>query len=122
MAIPSRADKIGYARVSTPDQKLDAQLDALQQAGCGQMFSDQVSGITADRPGWERLLAYVRPGDTVIVTELSRMTRSRFCRKFCSGGMKGQLTLAVGGLSGQGVELFGRAEARLHPPFKLPFA
>src|SRR5438270_883160 len=44
MAIPSRADKIGYARVSTPDQKLDAQLDALQQVGCGQMFSDQVSG------------------------------------------------------------------------------
>ena len=76
MAIPSRANKIGYARVSTPDQKLDAQLDALQQAGCGQMFSDQVSGTTADRPGWERLLAYVRPGDTVIVTELSRMTRS----------------------------------------------
>jgi DNA invertase Pin-like site-specific DNA recombinase len=76
MVIPSRTDKIGYARVSTPDQKLDAQLDALQQAGCGQMFSDQVSGTTADRPGWERLLAYVRPGDTVIVTELSRMTRS----------------------------------------------
>ena len=76
MAIPSRANKIGYARVSTPDQKLDAQLDALQQAGCGQMFSDQVSGTTADRPGWERLLVYVRPGDTVIVTDLSRMTRS----------------------------------------------
>ncbi len=36
--------------------------------------------------------------------------------------MKGQLILAVGGLSGQGVELFGRAEAHLHPPFKLPFA
>jgi DNA invertase Pin-like site-specific DNA recombinase len=76
MATPSHGAKIGYARVSTPDQKLDAQLDALQQAGCVQIFSDQVSGTTADRPGWERLLAYVRPGDTVVVTELSRMSRS----------------------------------------------
>jgi DNA invertase Pin-like site-specific DNA recombinase len=76
MALPSRADKIGYARVSTPDQKLDAQLDALQQVGCIQIFSDQVSGTTAARPGWEHLLAYLRPGDTVVVTELSRMSRS----------------------------------------------
>lgn len=76
MAPLSRADKIGYARVSTPDQKLDAQLDALQQAGCEQIFSDQVSGTTTDRPGWECLLAYLRPGDTVVVTELSRMSRS----------------------------------------------
>ena len=37
---------------------------------------DQVSGITADRPGWDQLMAYVRPGDTVVITELSRMTRS----------------------------------------------
>lgn len=76
MAPPARADKIGYARVSTPDQKLDAQLDALHQARCEQIFSDQVSGTTADRPGWARLLAYLRPGDTVVVTELSRMSRS----------------------------------------------
>lgn len=76
MALPSRADKMGYARVSTPDQKLDAQLDALQQVGCSQIFSDQVSGTVAARPGWEHLLAYLRPGDTVVVTELSRMSRS----------------------------------------------
>ena len=76
MAPPSRAAKIGYARVSPSDQQLDAQFDALEQAGCGQIFSDQVSGTTADRPGWERLLAYLRPGDTVVVTELSRMSRS----------------------------------------------
>jgi DNA invertase Pin-like site-specific DNA recombinase len=39
-------------------------------------FADQVSGLKADRPGWEQLMAYVRPGDTVVITELSRMTRS----------------------------------------------
>jgi DNA invertase Pin-like site-specific DNA recombinase len=76
MATEARVCKIGYARVSTPGQKLDAQLDALTQAGCMKTFMDQVSGITADRPGWDQLMAYVRPGDTVVITELSRMTRS----------------------------------------------
>jgi len=76
MARSVRADKIGYARVSTLDQKLDAQLDALQRAGCQKIFSDRLGGLTVTRPGWEQLLAYVRPGDTLIVTELSRMSRS----------------------------------------------
>ena len=58
----ARAYKIGYARVSTPGQKLDAQLDALVQAGCLKTFTDHVSGTTALRPGWEQLMAYVRPG------------------------------------------------------------
>jgi DNA invertase Pin-like site-specific DNA recombinase len=71
-----RAYKVGYARVSASDQKLDAQCAALQQAGCHKVFADHVSGIKADRPGWEQLMAYVRPGDTVIVMELSRMSRS----------------------------------------------
>lgn len=68
--------KIGYARVSTAGQKLDSQHDALTQAGCNKVFSDQVSGVKASRLGWEQLLGYLRPGDTVVVTELSRMTRS----------------------------------------------
>ena len=76
MATAARVCKIGYARVSTPGQKLDAQLDALIQAGCTKTFMDQVSGLTADRPGWDQLMAYVRPGDTVVITEPSRMTRS----------------------------------------------
>jgi DNA invertase Pin-like site-specific DNA recombinase len=76
MATEGRVCKIGYARVSTPGQKLDAQLDALTQAGCMKTFTDQVSGLKADRPGWEQLMAYVRPGDTVVITELSRMSRS----------------------------------------------
>jgi DNA invertase Pin-like site-specific DNA recombinase len=76
MGVASRAAKVGYARVSALDQKLDAQLDALSEAGCAKIFSDRVSGAKANRPGWEQLMAYVRPGDTVIITELSRMSRS----------------------------------------------
>jgi DNA invertase Pin-like site-specific DNA recombinase len=76
MSSSPRAYKVGYARVSSSTQKLDAQFDALKQTGCHKVFSDRVSGIKADRPGWEQLMAYVRPGDRVIVTELSRMSRS----------------------------------------------
>lgn len=76
MARSVRADKIGYARVSTLEQKLDAQLDALKRAGCKKIFSDRLGGMSVTRPGWEQLMAYVRPGDTLIVTELSRMSRS----------------------------------------------
>lgn len=76
MAESVHAYKVGYARVSTPDQNLDAQLDALAQAGCLKTYTDQVSGTTALRPGWEQLMAYVRPGDMVVITELSRMSRS----------------------------------------------
>jgi len=68
--------RTGYARVSSVGQNLDSQLDALQQAGCNKVFTDTMTGSGMDRPGWERLLEYVRPGDTVVVTELSRMTRS----------------------------------------------
>lgn len=71
-----RAYKVGYARVSSHDQKLDSQLDALDQVRCNKVFSDRVSGTKADRPGWEQLKAYIRPGDTVVATELSRMSRS----------------------------------------------
>ena len=68
--------KIGYARVSTREQNLDGQLDMLNQAGCERIFSNKTSGVTEQRPGWDSLLAYVRPGDTIVVAELSRMTRS----------------------------------------------
>ncbi len=68
--------RIGYARVSSVGQNLDAQLDALQQAECGKVFTDKMTGSRMDRPGWDQLLEYVRPGDTLVVTELSRMTRS----------------------------------------------
>ena len=51
-------------------------MDALTQAGCLKIFSDRMGGTVKERPGWDALLAYLRPGDTVVVTELSRMTRS----------------------------------------------
>jgi DNA invertase Pin-like site-specific DNA recombinase len=69
-------DRIGYARVSSIGQNLDSQRDALQQAGCAKVFADQLTGSRMDRPGWTQLRDYLRPGDTLVVTELSRMTRS----------------------------------------------
>ena len=68
--------RVGYARVSSVGQNLDSQLDALQKAGCKKTFSDKMTGSRMDRPGWDQLMEYVRPGDALVVTELSRMTRS----------------------------------------------
>lgn len=69
-------NKIGYARVSTIAQKLDSQIDALQKAGCTKIFSEKASGVKDERVGWKQLMGYIRPGDILVVTELSRMTRS----------------------------------------------
>lgn len=68
--------KIGYARVSSRDQNLDSQIDMLQAAGCDKIFQEKVSGVREHRPEWDKLLEYVRPGDCIVVAELSRMTRS----------------------------------------------
>ena len=51
-------------------------MDALQKAECEKIFSDKTTGSRMDRPGWDQLMEYVRPADTLVVTELSRMTRS----------------------------------------------
>lgn len=68
--------KLGYARVSTSEQVLDLQLDALHQTGCEQVFTDTVPGVQAHKPSWEQLLAYARPGDTVVIWRLDRLGRS----------------------------------------------
>jgi len=68
--------KIGYARVSSIGQNLDSQVDALKKMGCSKIFTDKITGSRMERLGWDELMQYVRPGDTIIVTELSRMTRS----------------------------------------------
>jgi DNA invertase Pin-like site-specific DNA recombinase len=67
---------IGYARVSTHDQTLTLQQDALQQAGCTKLFTDTASGAKAERKGLEEALNYVRKGDTLVVWRLDRLGRS----------------------------------------------
>ena len=67
---------IGYARVSTEDQRLDAQTDALAAAGAGRVFADRVSGARRARPELDRMLDQLRPGDVVVVTKYDRLARS----------------------------------------------
>jgi DNA invertase Pin-like site-specific DNA recombinase len=67
---------VGYARVSTQDQTLDLQKDALEKAGCTKLFTDTASGTKAERKGLEEALAYVREGDTLVVWRLDRLGRS----------------------------------------------
>jgi len=67
---------IGYARVSTQDQNLELQSEALEQAGCDRIYTDQLSGTRTDRPGLTEALDYARPGDTLVVWKLDRLGRS----------------------------------------------
>jgi DNA invertase Pin-like site-specific DNA recombinase len=67
---------IGYARVSTHDQTLNLQQDALRKAGCDRIFTDTASGIKTERIGLEDALNYVRKGDTLVVWRLDRLGRS----------------------------------------------
>jgi DNA invertase Pin-like site-specific DNA recombinase len=67
--------RIGYARVSSEDQNLTLQLDALKNAECDQVFQDQMSGTRADRPGLKDALSHLRAGDTFLVWKLDRLGR-----------------------------------------------
>jgi DNA invertase Pin-like site-specific DNA recombinase len=67
---------VGYARVSTAEQNLGLQRDALAKAGCEEVFEDQASGAKAERPGLTEALGYVRRGDTLVVWKLDRLGRS----------------------------------------------
>lgn len=68
--------KIGYARVSTHEQRPELQLDALAAAGCEQVFQESVSGAAKHRPEWENCQRTLRAGDTLIVWRLDRLGRS----------------------------------------------
>jgi DNA invertase Pin-like site-specific DNA recombinase len=67
---------IGYARVSTIDQDLALQREALKQAGCERIFEETASGAKADRPQLLRALDHMRAGDTLLVWKLDRLARS----------------------------------------------
>ena len=67
---------IGYCRVSTQDQNLALQQDALTKASCGKIFSDTASGAKVDRPGLTEALSHLREGDTLVVWKLDRLGRS----------------------------------------------
>jgi DNA invertase Pin-like site-specific DNA recombinase len=67
---------IGYARVSTVDQNLGLQRDALTEAGCTRLFTEQLSGAVTDRPELQQALQFARSGDTLVVWKLDRLARS----------------------------------------------
>ena len=85
--------RIGYARVSTEDQSLDLQLDALRHAGCERVFTDKASAVKTHRPGLSEARLYLRQGDVLVVWKLDRLGRS----------VKGLVDL-VGELAEEGVQ------------------
>lgn len=68
--------KIGYARISTKDQNLDLQIDALEKDGCGRIYTEIMSGTKSERPKLQELVNNLRPGDVIVVWKLDRLGRS----------------------------------------------
>jgi len=91
---------IGYCRVSTTDQSLSLQKDALKNAGCEKIFEDVISGAKSKRPGLSEIIDYARKGDSIVVWRLDRLGRS----------LK-DLIAIVGGLETKGVELMSLHES-----------
>ena len=70
------SQRLGYGRVSTQDQNLDAQRDALKKAGVDKIFIEKITGTKASRPELDKLREQMREGDTLVVTRLDRLGRS----------------------------------------------
>lgn len=66
----------GYARVSTQDQNLDRQIDQLKAVGCEKIFQEKITGKKSNRPELTKMIEQLRSGDTIIITELTRLSRS----------------------------------------------
>jgi DNA invertase Pin-like site-specific DNA recombinase len=94
------AHRIGYARVSTRDQNLDLQINALKKAGCDKIYEDTISGTTSQRPGLDLALDTLRDGDTLVLWKLDRLGRS----------VKDLLDFA-GGLNNRGVGFVSLTDA-----------
>jgi DNA invertase Pin-like site-specific DNA recombinase len=90
---------LGYARVSTLDQHLDLQLDALKRAGCERVYADKISGSTVSRKQLDKCLAALKPGDTLCVWKMDRLGRSL-----------GHLIAMLDGLRDRGVEFKSTTE------------
>jgi DNA invertase Pin-like site-specific DNA recombinase len=91
---------IGYSRVSSQEQNLDLQLEALQQAGCNKIYEDKASGTKAERPGLTLALEVLRKGDTLVVWKLDRLGRT----------VK-QLVVFVSGFEEKGIHLRSLTDA-----------
>jgi DNA invertase Pin-like site-specific DNA recombinase len=88
---------VGYARVSTDGQTLDAQQSALRAAGCERVYSEKVSGAITDRPALAKAISALGKGDTLVVCKLDRLARStrdlrNTLRRNRQGGRKLQIT------------------------------
>jgi DNA invertase Pin-like site-specific DNA recombinase len=68
--------KIGYARVSTKEQNLSMQIDALEKEGCKRIFQEKIGGAKADRPQLRKMIEQLREGDVIITWKLDRLGRS----------------------------------------------
>lgn len=104
--------RIGYARVSTHEQSLDSQIDALKQAGCERIYCDKISGTGSERPELIRLKDTLRKGDTLVIWRLDRLGRS----------LRDLITWAEW-LSASGISLHSLSEQidTGHPAGKLTF-
>ncbi|WP_378181097.1 recombinase family protein [Aquimarina sp. SS2-1] len=67
---------VGYARVSTPDQRKESQIDLLEEAGCEKIYTDIASGVREDRSGLNEMIEYLRKGDIVYTYKNDRIFRS----------------------------------------------
>lgn len=74
-AVPATGCIVGYARVSTEEQRLDVQITALKTAGCSRIYVEKISAVNAKRPQFNLMMKFLERGDTVLFHSLSRMGR-----------------------------------------------